>query len=139
MKSKLSIAFLWAVIFVLGGGAGWFGHCIYRSSTTATGKAAQSRPKTQQGKDKEKAQELQKIIDDLTRELHLDASQQESLKTIFHETRMQYRNLNREFRPRYEQIRDESDDRIRAMLHDDQRERFEELLKPFRPQKSAAK
>jgi DNA anti-recombination protein RmuC len=138
MKSKLSIALLWAVIFVLGGVAGWFGNCIYRGTditTATTDQKARKSPKTKEDKDRE----LQQVINDLTRNLQLDAAQQESLRNIFHETHLKYQELNQEFRPRYEMIRDESDDRIRKILHDDQRERFEELLKPFRPQKSAAK
>jgi flagellar motility protein MotE (MotC chaperone) len=127
---------LWCFIFILGGAAGWFGNCIYRGEKNirTAGGAGDSGSK----KDDDKDGELQKIIADLVRELHLDAEQQESLKNIFFETRLEYQELNKEFRPRYKTIRDESDDKIRKILRDGQRERFEEILKPFRSQKSAA-
>ena len=141
MKSKLSIAFLWAVIFILGGIAGWFGQCIYRdgcATTATTDQKAKKDPKNAK-EQKDKDQDLQQISADWARKLQLDAGQQESLKTIFLESRMKYRELNKEFRPRYEMIRNESDDRIREMLRDSQRQQFEELLKPFHPQQPATK
>ena len=140
MNSRLSIVLLWCFIFILGGAAGWFGNCIYHGAKTS--KAAEapkdSRPKKDKDKDEDKDQELREIIADLVRELHLDAEQQESLKNIFYETRLKYQELNKEFQPRYKMIRDESDDKIRGILRDGQKERFEEILKPFRSQKSAA-
>ncbi|MCL2877636.1 MAG: hypothetical protein FWF13_02520 [Acidobacteria bacterium] len=136
MNSRLSIILLWCFIFILGGAAGWFGNCIYRGAKTA--RTAEDTKDSQSKKDENKNEELQKIIADLVRELHLDAEQQESLKNIFYETRLKYQELNKEFQPRYKMIRDESDDRIRGILRDGQRERFEEILKPFRSQKSAA-
>jgi len=135
MNSRLSIVLLWCFIFILGGAAGWFGNCIYRGAKTAqtTGNSKNSQSKKDDNKDLD-----QKIVSNLIRELRLDAEQQESLKNIFYETRLKYQELNKEFHPRYEIIRDESDDRIREILRDDQRERFEEILKPFQAQKSTA-
>ena len=136
MNSRLSIVFLWCVIFILGGAAGWFGNRIYLGAKTA--QTAGYMEIVQSKKDENKDQELRKIVDDLVRELSLDAEQQEALKNILYETLIKYQELNKEFQPRYEMIRDESDDRIRDILRDDQRERFEENLKPFsRSRKSA--
>jgi len=136
MKSRLVIVLLWCLIFILGGAAGWFGNCVYCGAKTV--QPPETPKDSRLKKDTDKDGELQKIIADLVRELRLDAEQQESLKSIFYETRLKYQELNKEFRPRYKMIRDESDDRIREILRDDQKERFEELLKPLRSQKSAA-
>lgn len=137
MNSRAGIVVLWCFIFILGGAAGWFGNCIYRSAKTV--RTTDGRPeKFQVKKNDDLNGELQKIIADLVRELRLDDEQQESLKNIFYETRLQYQRLNEEFHPRYKVIRDESDDKIREILRNDQRERFEEILKPFRKRKSAA-
>ena len=136
MNSRMSIGFLWCLIFILGGAAGWFGDCIYRGAKAA--QKAETRENSKSKDDDDKDGELQKIIADLVRELRLDAEQQESLKNIFYETRLKYQDLNKEFHPRYKVIRNESDDKIRGILRDNQRERFEEILKPFRTQKSAA-
>jgi len=136
MNSRLSIVFLWCFIFILGGAAGWFGHCIYHGAKTARTSASLEDSKSTKEKENDKDGELRQIIADLVRELGLDAEQQESLKNIFYETRLKYQELNKEFNPRYKMIRDESDDEIRGILRDDQRKRFEEILKPFRLQKS---
>jgi len=135
MNSRLSIVFLWCFIFILGGAAGWFGNCIYRGAKTT--QTTENSKNSQSKKDDDKDLD-QKIVSDLVRELRLDAEQQESLKNIFHETRLKYQELNKVYHPLYEMIRDESDDRIRDILRDDQRDRFEEILKPYRLQKSAA-
>jgi len=136
MNFRLSIVLLGCLIFILGGAAGWFGDCIYRGTKASQAAAAQEY--SQSKKDDDKDGELQKIIADLSPELHLDAEQQESLKNIFYETRLKYQELNKEFHPRYKMIRDESDDRIRNILRNNQRGRFEEALKPFRTQKTSS-
>lgn len=118
------MAVLWGLIFVLGGVAGWVGHCLYHDAKAAT----TAKPLT-------KDQEFQKIMDDMARELKLDSQQKATLKAIFDESRMKYRMLSKQFRPQYETIRNASDDKIRAMLHNDQKARFEELLRPYRPKK----
>jgi hypothetical protein len=128
MKSRLGMALLWSLIFVLGGISGWVGHCIYRNDKNA----AQAKPLT-------KNQEFQKIMDTMAWELKLDPQQKNLLKNIFDESRMKYRALSKQFRPQYEVIRDESDDQIRKMLRPEQKTRFEELLRPYRPQKSTSK
>ena len=135
MNSRMSIVFLWCLVFILGGAAGWFGNCIYRGAKAA--QTAETREDSKSKDNDDKDGELQKIIADLVRELRLDAEQQESLKNIFYETRLKYQELNKEFHPRYKMIRNESDDKIRGILRDGQRERFEEILKPFRTKKSA--
>jgi len=136
MNSRLSIIILLCFIFILGGAAGWFGNSVYRGAKTAQPAGTPENPQSKN--DENKNEELQKIIAGLVRDLHLDEDQQESLKNIFYETRLKYQELNKEFQPRYKMIRDESDDRIREILRDSQRERFEEILKPLRTQKSAA-
>lgn len=122
------MALLWTLIFVLGGISGWVGHCLYRNDTSAA-----------QAKSLSKDQEFQKIMTTMTKELKLDAQQQKLLKDIFNESRMKYRGLSKQFRPQYEAIRNESDNKIRQMLRPEQKTRFEELLRPYRPQKSASK
>jgi len=126
MKSKLNVALLWILVFLLGGVSGAVSHYLYheRVKTPAPGVP----PK------------FKDIVDGMARELKLDAQQKESLKTIFGQSRDQYHALNQQFRPQYEAlneqykprfetIRDETDNKIRKILRSDQRERFEEFLK----------
>ena len=136
----MSIVFLLCFIFILGCAAGWFGNCVYRGAKTAGTAAFQEEYELKKDTDgdDDKDVELRQIIVDLVRDLRLDAGQQVSLENIFYETRLKYQKLNNEFNPRYKMIRDESDDEIRGILRDDQRKRFEEILKPYRRQKTAA-
>lgn len=127
MNSRLSIALLWCLLFVMGGVAGWVGHCLYLGHLPP-GKTATGASMT-----------AQEVMDGMARELELDAGQKEALKAIFEESRTHYRGLNREFKPRYEAIRNDSDDKIRAILRGSQKERFEDLLKKYRPKKTASR
>lgn len=126
MKSKLSMALLWSLIFVLGGIGGWTGHCLYHDQVEAKVQAS-ATPKAQE------------IMDKMAKELGLDEQQKTSLKAIFDESRMQYRALNAQFRPQYETIRDESDNKIRGILHADQKAQFEAMLRKYRPAKKSPK
>lgn len=126
MKSKLSMALLWSLIFVLGGIGGWIGHCLYHDQVQAAA-PVKTPPKAQE------------IMDKMAQELSLDEQQKADLKAIFDESRMQYRALNAQFRPQYETIRDDSDNKIRGMLHNDQKAHFEAMLKKYRPAKKSSK
>ncbi len=140
MKSKLSVALIWILVFVLGGVSGAVGHYLYSVHVKAATPTGQQR--------------FKEIVDGMARELNLDAQQKESLKAIFAQTRQQVRSLNQEYKPQYEAlnkqykprfeaIRDESDEKIRKILRDDQRPRFEAFLKkvhstpPLQPQPSS--
>jgi hypothetical protein len=126
MKSKLSMALLWSFIFILGGIGGWIGHCLYHDHMQAAA-PVKTTPKAQE------------IMDKMAQELSLDEQQKADLKVIFDESRMRYRALNAQFRPQYETIRDDSDNKIRGMLHNDQKARFEAMLKKYRPAKKSSK
>ncbi|HSW37878.1 MAG TPA: hypothetical protein VLL97_00125 [Acidobacteriota bacterium] len=126
MKSKLTIALLGCLIFLLGGITGIVSHGLYHDHIKIAEKN-DARPAAQ------------KFIDIMTVELDLDAPQKESLEVILEESRLRYRELNKQFRPQYETIRNETDDEIRNMLRDDQKERFEEFLKKYQPRQSLKK
>lgn len=125
MKSRLGISLLWVLVFLLGGVAGAVSYYLYHKHV--------EKPQTSQFKARE-------FIDDMTRVLKLDAQQREALKTIFEQTRSnfralnqhygpQYDVLNRQYRPRFESIRNESDDKIRGILRPDQKTRYEQMLR----------
>jgi Spy/CpxP family protein refolding chaperone len=69
------------------------------------------------------------IVNDLTRELQLTADQQKQLGAIVDDTRAQWRTLYSTIEPQHEQIRQQSRDRIRAILTPDQKPKFEEFMK----------
>jgi uncharacterized membrane protein len=107
MKSRLSIALLWILVFLMGGIAGAVSHYLYW----------------------EHFKKPPDIVEGMARELKLDALQKESLETIFEQSRKRYWALAQQFRPQYETIRNETDEQIKNILRADQRKRFEEFLK----------
>jgi hypothetical protein len=68
------------------------------------------------------------IVDKLTRDLQLTPDQQKQLGSIEDDTRAQWRTLYTTIEPRHEQIRQQSRDRIRAILTPDQKPKFEEFM-----------
>ena len=116
MRSKLSIALLWILVFLLGGVAGAVSDYLYRGKKPAA--AAPSAPPKPQD-----------IIDGIARELRLDYQQKESLTAIFDQSRQRYRALRQQYRPQWDTIRNDTDEQVRAMLRPDQKVLFEDFLK----------
>ena len=115
MKSKLGVALLGVVIFLMDGIAGAVSHYLYSEHLKAI-----NTPKIPTYQD---------ITDGMARELMLDAQQKEALKLIFDKSRKRYFNLALEYRPFYEKIRIETEDQIKEILRPDQRMRYEEFLR----------
>jgi hypothetical protein len=63
----------------------------------------------------------------LTRRLDLDASQQEKVHTILIESQGEMRTLRGEFRPRFMTIVTNTEERVSAVLTDEQRVRYDEV------------
>jgi len=120
MKSRLNIALLGILVFLLGGVAGAASYYLYCEHLRAT---VSTIPK------------VEDVVDGMAQELQLDAQQKESVKIIISEIRNRYRSLSLEFRPRWEELRKESDDRINALLRDDQKPRFEKFLERYKSAK----
>ncbi len=68
------------------------------------------------------------ILHRMNRELHLDARQQEQLQAILQETHAEMRSLRKQFRPQTEEILARSQEKIRAILRPDQREKYEKII-----------
>jgi hypothetical protein len=111
MKSKLCMALVWVLVFLLGGVAGVVSYDLYREYT---------RPKPAD------------FINKLARDLKLDTHQKESIKAIFDESIKRYRALKEEVGPRFDAIRNETDEKIKNLLRPDQKLLFEEKLKKCR-------
>jgi len=116
MKSKLGIALLWILVFLLGGVAGAVSHCLYQEhAKPATNSMIPPKPPD--------------VVGWMVRELQLDERQKDSLKSIFSESRKRYRALGEQYKPQWEAIRNQTDERIKQMLNAGQKTRFEALLK----------
>ena len=115
MKSKLGVALLGLLIFLMGGIVGAISHYLYREHLKTI-----NAPKIPSYQD---------ILDGMAQELMLDAQQKENLRLIFDKSRKSYFNLALEYRPHYEKIRVGTENEIKEMLRPDQRMRYEEFLR----------
>ena len=64
-----------------------------------------------------------------TRDLNLDPDQQKQILAIINDTRAHYAELHDKFAPEYERVRQAGRDRIRQMLTEAQKPKFEDLLR----------
>ena len=129
MKSKLGVILLGILVFLLGGIAGAVSRYLYCERVKA------SVPKT--------IPRVEDVVERMAGILKLDARQKIEIKVIIGESRNRYRELSRQFRPQYEKIVQDSDNRIRALLRDNQKPLFEEFLKKYKapaaPKSTSAK
>lgn len=65
----------------------------------------------------------------LSKELSLSADQQQQLANILDQTAAGYRAIRERVRPEYDNVRQEGRTKIRAILTEEQRARFEELVR----------
>jgi len=117
MKSKASIVLLGIVIFLLGAIAGAVSHSLYQEYLKAAFFKANSQPVD--------------IVAGLAKELELDAQQTESLRSIFDESIERSIALSQEIWPQYQTIYKETEQKIKDILREDQRARYEEFLRKF--------
>jgi hypothetical protein len=118
MKSKLGVILLGILVFLLGGIAGAVSRYLYCERMKV------SVPKT--------IPRVEDVVERMAHILNLNAAQKTEIKVIIGESRDHYRELSRQFRPQYEKIVQESDNRIRTLLRDDQKPLFEEFIKKFK-------
>lgn len=114
-ESKKAIAYL-ALVFLLGAAFGVGGYHLYDSSQEA------SRGKKKMSKQKSS-------VEWLTDELKCTKAQKAELEAILDKTYEQYDLIFAEIEPRYDEARQRGRERIRAILNETQREKFEQLVK----------
>jgi hypothetical protein len=115
MKSKLGIALLWILVFLLGGVAGAVSHHLYRLY----------KPPTREDF-------LKKLRKDLKKDLKLDEQQTDAIMAIFDERFQRKQALIQELQPQFDKIRNESKEKIKSILSPEQQKLFEERLKKFK-------
>ncbi len=117
MKSRTGAALVLVGIFLLGGITGAVSYSLYRTHVEASApkRPARSSP--------------HEIAQELAEGLNLDASQKEKLKTIIGQSRERFRAISLQVRPQYEVIRQETREQMRQILREDQKARFEEIIR----------
>ncbi len=117
MRSKTSATLMLVLTFVLGGIAGAISDHLYQTRL----KNVVARPPSRPGP--------HDIVEDMAKDLKLSSDQKEKLRTIVLQSRERYRALSVQFRPQYDVIRNETNQQIRQILTDDQKTRFETIVK----------
>ena len=111
---------LLVLIFLLGIATGGFGHHLLES------RGYFRRPAHSSSR-----QNRSEIVDKFTKELGLTSDQQQQLNAILAEQEQRFKDLNKSFRSQADVIRQEGRDKIRAILTDQQKPKFDEILKRF--------
>jgi len=110
------VTIYFALTFLLGvlaGGAGMFFYG-WRMSALPTGAARRER-----------------ILRRMTRDLSLNDTQVQKIRSIMEETGGKIGELRKQHRPEYDAVRNESHDRIRKELTPEQAVKFEEMVRRF--------
>jgi uncharacterized protein YneF (UPF0154 family) len=103
------------LVFLLGAAAGALVTCKMYQSTL--GRSFRDEPRS-----------TEFIVQRLNHELQLDPAQLEQLRNIVKETHTEMRNVRKQFSPQIEEILARSEDKVRAMLRPDQRDKFDKIV-----------
>jgi len=75
----------------------------------------------------DRAQRAQRDINKFYDYLGLDQTQREEMHKIGEETRREFREFRKETQPRFQAIQEKSREKIRALLNDEQRKKYDEF------------
>lgn len=108
-----------ALIFLLGGGLGavlGFIACIHRAQATA---GSRKTPEARRAE----------MVERLNQELHLTATQRESVNQILSALLEQFQAVHKQIEPQMKEVREAGRKRIRAILTPEQQTKYDEFLK----------
>jgi hypothetical protein len=126
MKSKLGIALLGILVFLLGGIAGAVSHylCVREqlklAALAAEREAARKRPPNPNA-----------FLDRIATEFNLDSLQKESLRDILKQSRARQRQLGLQVKPSFDAIIKDTEEQIKKIMRPDQRAKYEAFLKDW--------
>ena len=112
-RAKIWIVF--AVVFALGIATGAALDGVYRSRAAA-GHSAEERKR-----------EAEAHFEKMRGDLNLSDDQSAKIRAVLEETRNEYRQLRNELRPRFDEPRLKARARIRDVLNDEQRKKFDAM------------
>lgn len=125
-SSKNKARLIVMIVFIIGFAAGALSLNLYQR-LTSTDEATRNSGHELTGNEY--------IVNKMSQRLGLSPEQQEQIKAILEERNSRFRAIRtemeplmKEFEPRFSAIRQESRDKIRAVLKEDQRPEYEELL-----------
>jgi hypothetical protein len=115
-STRIKIWIVFVVVFALGCATGAALDGVYRSR-------AASASRTEEGRKRDAEAHFNKMRADL----NLSDEQATKIRGVLEETRNEYRQLRTELRPRFDEPRLKARARIRELLNDDQRRKFDEI------------
>jgi Spy/CpxP family protein refolding chaperone len=118
MKNKGSLR-TWIVLLVVFGlgcltGVGIDG--VYRAKTSASFREQRGHA------------EREAMFDKIRTDLNLTDEQSKEMRRVLDETANDFRALRAELRPKYEELRQKTRGRMRALLHPEQQQKFDALM-----------
>ena len=112
-STRVKIWIVFAVVFALGCATGAALDGVYRSRAAA--------PRSAEDRKREAEAHFEKMRSDL----NLSDDQSAKIRAVLEETRNEYRQLRSELRPRFDEPRLKARARIRDILNDEQRKKFD--------------
>ncbi len=119
-EARLKFVALLVLIFILGVATGGIGHRFLESKGYFLWHS-HSGARPSRGE----------VVERFTKELGLSPQQAQQLNTILAEQEQKFRDLNHSFRSQADTLRQEGRNKIRAILNDDQKPKFDEMLRKF--------
>lgn len=119
--SRRIAAFYLALVFAAGAAFGVAANEFY---STRVAKAGDRRPTPSEFR--------QRIIDDLTRDLNLDASQVSQVSQIYDGIGEKYKQVRDEMEPRFDAIRQLRAEQVMAVLSPEQQAKYQSMLEQRR-------
>jgi Spy/CpxP family protein refolding chaperone len=117
MKSRTNATLLLIVTFLMGSAAGAVSYRLYQNHLSPGQRSSSPAPNPHQ------------VTGVMAKYLNMDDAQKDKLKAIVTASRDRYRTLSQQFRPQYDEIRNETHQQIRRILRPDQLGKFDEFLK----------
>lgn len=114
-KSRLKTWVVLLVVFVLGCATGVGIGGLYRSNTSATLRNSHVRHR-------------EAMFEKMRADLNLTEEQSKEMRKVLDETGNEFRALRSELRPRYEELRMKTRGRMRALLTEEQQQKFDVLM-----------
>ena len=119
VKNKWQIRMAVLLIFVIGFVAGALTMNVYRARQSS------ASPGTYRGG-------FERVME----QLNLTAEQREQVKAIFDDARAKLTEMRKESQPRFHEVREQTDERLRGVLSPEQWEQFQKLTNDFRERRS---
>lgn len=126
MRSKLGVALIGILVFLLGGIAGAVSHYLYVRGQLKVAAVAAEREAARKRSPNPNA-----FLDRMASEFKLDSSQKELLREILKQSRARQRQLGIQVKPSYDAIIKDTEEQIKKIMRLDQRANYEAFLKSW--------